>query len=159
MSYEKVYDTLSEKGYEEACKVGSNTYRKLEARAGRIAQQIYDLQMYQLELDKESESVYALLAKEALTEPESAKLIACAGILSSKAECFDYYFGEEPQVFDDDPIHLAIDSTWARRERSPNDDPSLKSPIFVGAGELPIDDGFEAATSANRQLLDELLKD
>ena len=139
MSYEKVYDTLSEKGYEEACKVGSNTYRKLEARASRIAQEVYDLQMLQLELDKESESVYALLAKEALTEPESAKLIACAGILSSKAECFDYYFGEAPQVFDDDP--------------------SLKSPIFVGAAELCIDDGFEAATSANRQLLDELLKD
>ena len=96
MSYEKVFDTLHEKGYEEACKAGSNTYRRLEAQASRLAQQIYDMQMALIELDKESESVYALLAVKALTEPASAKPIACAGILSSKAECFDYYFGEEP---------------------------------------------------------------
>lgn len=95
-SYENVVYELEENGYESACEIGARTYRKLETRAGHIATRIYELQMLQLELDKESESVYALLAKLALTESESAKPTVCAGRLGSKAECFDYYFGEEP---------------------------------------------------------------
>jgi len=91
-SYENVVYELEENGYESACEIGARTYRKLETRAGHIATRIYELQMLQLELDKESESVYALLAKLALTESESV----CSEKLGTKAECFDYYFGEEP---------------------------------------------------------------
>ena len=108
-SYENVEVELEENGYESACDLGARTYRKLEARAGRIAQQIYDLQMYQLELDKESESVYAMLAKEALTEPESAKPTVCAGRLGSKAECFDYYFGQAPHSSYGPGLHIIRD--------------------------------------------------